>query len=317
MPFGLPLTAILCCVFLLPAPFVHATYQQDITTATQQFRPTPPHRYAGFDGPWIENYFFTFFAAQTISIPYIYLPVFWTDFLVTGKNVSLLNAFLLTLPSSHTFFTVVQLDRGIGSRHVAHPVSVPNTLRLVAFLSSGSSSCDPMLHMVPIPLLHRELPLSGSSMHTKTHVASFQGSFTHHIREDLFKTLNSTYTFLRSGSDWQEVIQKSMFSFTPRGFGESSFRLYQVLQLGTVPIVIWEKQRWLPFEELVEWDEFAIVLHAHAIRTGGVVRKVQAALSRYEDMQRAVVRVQHMFTFNFTCHYILQYLSTMNSRWGI
>ena len=54
-------------------------------------------------------------------------------------------------------------------------------------------------------------------------------------------------------------IKESYFSICPRGYGPTSFRLYESIQMGTVPIYISDKF-FLPYIEFLDWSEFAILL---------------------------------------------------------
>ena len=47
--------------------------------------------------------------------------------------------------------------------------------------------------------------------------------------------------------DWEEVMTQSKASLCPRGFGRSSFRLYEVLSRGLVPVYLYDDVEWLPY----------------------------------------------------------------------
>lgn len=52
-------------------------------------------------------------------------------------------------------------------------------------------------------------------------------------------------------------LSKSKYAFAPRGGGSSSFRAYQAMMAGTVPIITGMKD--YPFQDIVDWSEFSIV----------------------------------------------------------
>ncbi len=56
--------------------------------------------------------------------------------------------------------------------------------------------------------------------------------------------------------DFCRKVASSKFCFAPRGVGSSSFRLYQSLISGTIPIIYGMKER--PFQEVLDWGEFSI-----------------------------------------------------------
>ena len=51
-------------------------------------------------------------------------------------------------------------------------------------------------------------------------------------------------------------VASARYCFAPRGVGSSSFRLYQSLMAGTIPIIYGMKDK--PFEESLDWSDFSI-----------------------------------------------------------
>ena len=51
------------------------------------------------------------------------------------------------------------------------------------------------------------------------------------------------YNITRKVDDWQQFIQESEFHLCPRGYGPTSYRLYECLQAETIPVYIWAKAR--------------------------------------------------------------------------
>jgi len=74
-------------------------------------------------------------------------------------------------------------------------------------------------------------------------------NFTIYKDMDSKEKINHIITFL-------DKISKSKFVFCPRGGGSSSFRLYEAMMVGSVPIVTGMND--YPFEDIVNWDDFAI-----------------------------------------------------------
>lgn len=237
--------------------------------------------------------------------PFVYLSIFWTDFGVSGGDKNLIDNYLTTLPKNITYFTVVQCDRGVGPTQPGPcRYHFPVGLRIVGFLAGGSSdsNSNTFVERIPIPLLLRELP-DMPKINRDLGVV-FQGSYTHSVRTKLQELFSQQFKFMSPSSDWARIIQRSNFTLCPRGFGETSFRLAEVIRLGSIPIYVWQGQKWLPYQELIEWDMFAIVLPAEYIEN--LPQLVSIAESRLELMQQALKRVSHMFTYNFTSDYILR-----------
>jgi hypothetical protein len=64
----------------------------------------------------------------------------------------------------------------------------------------------------------------------------------------------------------------------------------------------------LPFEELVDWNKFAVVMTGSEMVGGGLSKKIGALQSQVPLMQQELARVRHMFTYNYTMHYIVDTL---------
>lgn len=49
------------------------------------------------------------------------------------------------------------------------------------------------------------------------------------------------------GPHWEHVMRESSFSLAPRGLGRTSFRLFETMHLGLIPIYVWDDYEWLPY----------------------------------------------------------------------
>jgi len=100
---------------------------------------------------------------------------------------------------------------------------------------------------------------------------SFVGSITHSIRQNLLMSVNGKPGVFLQVSEWQEniseektqnfkhITQNSMFSLCPRGYGATSYRLYEAMQLGAVPVYVSDKHL-LPWRDEVDWSSFCVIL---------------------------------------------------------
>jgi len=197
------------------------------------------------------------------------------------------------LDPAFKYFSVSQLARALN--HPSLTLTVPGKLDFVLFSSGGKSR---PLRTVPVPLLKEELKPEGLS---KTVSVNFQGSVTHDLRSRLSTTLRKSFLFLNMSSDWRTILESSNFSICPRGFGSTSFRVAESIQLGTVPIYVWEQELWLPYRDILNWNDFAIVVSSHELASlPERIRKADVG-----KMQEALKKVQHMFTYDYTIKYIL------------
>jgi len=291
-------------------------YQQYIICATQPFRPRAP-TFRGYKGPWVENKFFEHFTQNVSKFtpsPVLYLPIHWTASAEHRLTASV-NKFLSKLDSSHTYFTVFQLGRGVGRRSPYKYVYllnifkssnykfyIPHKLRIVGFYSGGCSACDKFLQLIPLPLLKKQL---GPCPHTlpKRYNVAFQGSLkTDSVRGVLKTVYGKHFKFLNRDGDWDKNMCMSNFTLCPRGWGETSYRLYEAIQLGSIPIYVWRDEKVLPFTEFLNWEEFAIIAHIDDVERGMLLKHVSSA--PLLSMQQRLLHVKQFFTYEFVLHYI-------------
>ena len=278
-----------------------AAYQKEIISKTAFLRPGP-HFWAGYSGPWIENAFFSEWQLRKPQVSRIYLPVAWTDCMHKDNLRADMQQVLNDLDPAYKYFTVLQLD--LGFNHHGLKLKVPPAIDILLFSAGGDS---PPQKAIPIPLLKNMLEPDGRP---KTISVSFQGSNTSHIRKALHEDFADKYLFIGLNEHWKIISESSNFSFCPRGFGSTSFRLYETLQLGTIPIYVWDEELWLPFQEIVNWDEFAIVVSfEERARIPSMIAKANVG-----RMKAALDRHRHMFSYSFTIQYIFERLSTLEKR---
>lgn len=91
-------------------------------------------------------------------------------------------------------------------------------------------------------------------------------------------------------------------------WGMHAKRLALTLQCHAVHDV--QGSKWLPYEELVDWNDFAVVISGHQMVNGGLQHKIDALQPRVAQMKYKLARVRHMFTYNYTMHYIVESLQT-------
>jgi len=56
------------------------------------------------------------------------------------------------------------------------------------------------------------------------------------------------------------LMYRSRYALAPRGYGRTSFRLYEAMQLGCIPVYIFDEP-WLPYSDVLRWEDFAVLCH--------------------------------------------------------
>jgi len=287
-----------------------------------RFREDSGIYYPPFCTIYFEKYFYNYmmrgYRNGTIdrAIYERYIPVFWTEIQISKRYDDTLvtkvktedNDFLWTLwdllrdlPAHKTYFTVVQHDDGI--------VFSSKPTNLITFGMGG-------LGNIPIPLTYDEnLSFDTYKNSEKTVFCSFVGSLTHPCRKQMVDALANKPDVFIVVDDWTNQIQedkqtlylkimgKSRFTLAPRGYGKTSFRLYEALRMGSIPVYIYDDP-WLPYQDILDWSKMAILVHTDEL--DGLYERllnisddeVAAYLAYYNNHS-------HLFSYDGMCEYIL------------
>ena len=181
-----------------------------------------------------------------------FLPIYWTrwhlihNYAKTGLEELQREVDKSILDDNKTF-TICQYDDG----------PVVNLGKTTIFLSSRK-----MQEGIDIPLLclsHRK-PFFRSP---KKYLASFIGRLsTHYIRQEMAECLkNREDVYISDGDKGTEFFVKktleSYIALCPRGYGGSSFRIFEAMQLGVVPFLISDIDT-RPFKKFISWNEVSL-----------------------------------------------------------
>ena len=168
---------------------------------------------------------------------------------------------------------------------------------------------------VPIPLIcgpHKDLEDP-----VRTIPISFVGSLTHPIRNYMANELYNKPGVYINASEWnpqvpkekvdlfKQITERSIFSLCPRGYGATSYRLYESMQLGAIPIYVSDKHL-LPWNDEIDWNKFSFIIKSEEIKN-----ILQITLgnkgSKILDMQNKVQKFyENYFTIQKTCENILK-----------
>ena len=154
-----------------------------------------------------------------------------------------------------------------GSRHFQ--VDDPNTADAILFLESNRfKSCHDITCFRKTELLHEYAHKSYAWLGPINEIHRW---FNHTSDEQL---------------DYLVEITKSHFVLCPRGLGTSTYRLYEVLRLGRVPIII--SDDWVP-PEGINWNSCSIRIAEDRITDLPVL--IQYYIKRWPEMSAAASTV--------------------------
>ncbi|MBC7886303.1 MAG: exostosin family protein [Ferruginibacter sp.] len=108
----------------------------------------------------------------------------------------------------------------------------------------------------------------------RDYLYSFMGSKTHEVRNKIFKSKHPADTFIKDTTghnawdlddadkiiyerEYLDIIHQSSFVLSPRGIGPCSYRLFESMQLGRVPVII--SDAWVKIPG-IDWDQFTITI---------------------------------------------------------
>ena len=224
----------------------------------------PPHH----TGDHLEEFFLKFWESEGLGDRKL-IPVHWTavynyrakeGFGVNSPNTKLRNdlkRYLKDLDPKEKYFVVCSHDDAPAEE------LPPDT---IVFGAGGNSNRID----VPIPLTcgaHNDI-----ADFVRTIPLSFVGSLTHPLRNVMCQSLQGKQGVFISATEWspevetqkidlfKQVTQRSIFSLCPRGYGATSYRLYESMQLGAIPVYMSDKHL-LPWSDELDWSEFCIVIH--------------------------------------------------------
>ncbi len=241
--------------------------------------------------PLIEDYAREYFASAPVNSEWEYVPVGWTGYHCRngyGKNLKPLQDFVNSLPKKK-YWTIVQYDDGI----------------LVDFQCKTFSCASKGDYPIPV-LCERH---KAERLKTR-YWACFSGNLrTNPIRQEMYRQLSgSAGIYIRDSFTTASYIKdlcQSVFALCPRGYGLTSFRLYEAMALDCIPIYI-SDIFWLPFQNKIDWGKCSILIRENEIdRIPGIIQNMnEKEIKERTDYIKQVS--DKYFTMEGTCKEIAE-----------
>ena len=275
----------------LRIPYDHPTY--------------PPYH----EGYYMEEYFYKYYLKNKKEFDktgFTLIPIFWTNvYIMEHKGANkrrLIQPFLNALPDGK-YFSVSQHDDAVEEQLPAGTLS---------FEGGGNGNG------IPLPLICSKIP-SVPDKKEKDIFCSFVGSASHPIRDTIRDTYANDNDFQLYMKHWTEAVpeeqlnffidvtNRSKFSLCPRGYGAQSFRFYEIMQLNSIPVVVYDK-KWFPFEDVIDYESFCVLVHETEIPN------LKNKLSQITDKQQEQMLAsgkkiyEKYFTLEGMCKQILRIL---------
>lgn len=232
-----------------------------------------------------EDYFFRRFIQDKPETSRKYLPILWTNLYISRdyatKDMTDIDDFLRTLDKDEKYFTIAQWDDGI--------LNNIDNLDIIVLSSGGKGSYS-------IPLIN--MPYK-RDVKDRDIFASFLGCIfgRHKIREMLYENLKEKPDYIiKEKTDFatfKDTMERSVFSLCPRGYGKTSFRINEALNLGSIPVYIFDEP-WIPFEDKISFDEYGILIHESEIKDLDKILK-SISKEKIEDLRSTGQQVYNGF----------------------
>lgn len=232
------------------------------------------HTYPPFNNIIFEDYFYNYMITNNIETERIYLPILWTNFYLSRGNgdgdMSDLQKFISSLDRSKKYYTVLQYDDGI--------LQNLSDLDILVFCSGGGGMKNvPEKNLgISIPLMCRPNPNINKNK-KRDILAGFVGALNgrHVVRDKMASELQNkkgVVVLQQYGYEmFSDVMERSIFSLCPRGYGATSFRICESLQYGSIPVYIYDKP-WIPWKNEFNFEDIGILCHKDEI--GGLYDKL-------------------------------------------
>lgn len=265
----------------------------------------------------IESYFYEYINNENNSQSNLsYLPIQWTSYLIGqdyGKNIKELNDFCKNLTMQYPekrYFTIVQYAGG-------PLVEIDNC---IVFSSGGMFNTPRLTNQSHINLPLITSPHDYRNKNKYVYKVSYLGRNTHPVRQALEENFSSLegYSVKNLKSDgvknkdmkkFRKIMSSSIFSLCPRGYGPASFRFYESLEMGAIPIYVSDKFI-LPYTDIIDWEKLCLLVGLNDIESiPDSVDKIINSNLHYEMSKYGKYCFEKYFNNNFISKNIIETVS--------
>lgn len=274
------------------------------------------------NGKNFELYFYYRFLKEMPKLDFIYIPIQWTNYYIKnnyGHNIDLIKSYIQNaITKDKKYFTIIQFAGGTL-------VEIPN---IIYFSMGGmfNTTIPSSSRFIKLPLVYETTKNNSSNFlkykKNKKYLASYIGRPTNEIRIELENLYSSNDNFYIKNIDSDGFIEKknikqfksllnnSYFSICPRGYGPTSYRLYESISYGVVPVYI-SDEFFLPYEEILDWSEFSVLIKNKDIKNLENILREKITSGEYLILQKNLNKVKDKyFNYEYMFTYALNQLKS-------
>lgn len=269
----------------------------------------PLHHYSKYGGPWIESYFYEYFMRNKPKLDRIYIPIFWTNIFDNSRPnppKQILQKFIGSLDHNKRYFTISHNDGGVEQ---IMGKSLPKNV--FHFNAGGVGD-------IPIPLITPVIPNLRQNIKSKKRdtKVSFMGKLNGAndrtgVRSKMYEVLKNEKGYYFGYGDIKNFVDttsRSVFTLCPRGYGRTSYRLYEAIALGSIPIYIWDDIEWLPYKDKLNWEDFSISINIKDIKKLPSIINSHNSKMIKQKQEKIKELYDKYFTMEGTCKQIIRML---------
>ncbi len=270
------------------------------------------HEYPLYNTIIFEEYFYNYVIENSISLKRELLPIFWTNYYISNNyangNMSNLQDYLKTIDADKKYATVVQWDDGI-LQDISH-------LDLLVFAQGGKfDKYQGSVSCCEIPLINQQAP--NINLYSERDIlAGFVGVIDgrgYYVREKMRDVMLGKKDVLISESAgypmFKNVMERSVFSLCPRGHGQTSFRINEALQYGSIPVYVYDTPI-IPWNTHFDFTLIGILVHISEIGSLYELLQSKTAEEIAEFRKNGARIYQEYFNFEGCAKKVIQ---TINS----
>ena len=238
-----------------PLPKDLEDHYMEIMNLTAPLRNVSIKTYLGYSGPWLENAFINEFCCdKPLSFFGGLVPLFvqWTDLWHLHKER------WHTLPMGKQLFSALRKDviylavsqHADGIYHGSQYIRPDDNWNVLIFSGGGYGHA-------PIPLFMHEQRYEAFNQTAIQYLFVFAGTgrTKYVVRKKMTEVLKnlsnsdpSISVKFYNGDLWQKVMRSGSLNLAPRGYGRASFRIVEAIQMGLIPVYLYDDYDWSPYK---------------------------------------------------------------------
>lgn len=287
----------------------------DNNSIIQLYDPNKKYRnYHGYKGPWIEDCWCVNFRKLPIEEFGVFVPIFipWYYTFKSYNSRRKYSQFLRQLIGHFKpyllYFTVSSND--YGAEGFPHKIFPSN------FLQANQAGTGNMV----LPMHLKDKPADINRDYNKIEYDMlFMGrlwtNFQRRFITNYFDAHpNETRFCYNKSPNWTQIYSKSKTILCPRGLGRNTYRLTETLQLGYIPVYIYDDFMWLPYFNSIHWEKIGLIARIDPSKNISEMSKIimfanSLTIDRIKEMSNYIISLHDThFTFNATINQIKLFL---------